>query len=83
MDDFNVKVWFLGLYDEDTGINVIGLGDFAGDDSIGHFLPFFTSYEKALAAKEALEMNNDEMSGIYPTIYCTTINQVEEANEYE
>ena len=83
MEDLDVKVWFLGLYDEETGINVLGLGDFGGEDSIGHFLPFFTSYERALAAKTALEMNNDDMTEIYPTIYCTTIKKVEEVLEDE
>lgn len=81
MGDFETQVWFLGVEDENSEVQLVGLGDFEGEDSIGRFIPFFSSYERALNASHALGLNNEEMEGICPNIYTATVKGIKRCDE--
>ena len=81
MKNSDAKVWFLGMEDKETGVQLLGLNDFEGEDSIGHFIPVFSSYERALAASHTLGLNNEEMADVYPSIYCGKLTEVQRCDE--
>lgn len=81
MDNSETQVWFLGVEDENKHIQLVGLEDFGADDCIGHFIPFFSSYERALSASQALGLNNEDMEDIYPSIYTAIVKDMKRCDD--